>query len=135
MTRNCSCISGIQHIPVYNSAKIQTSHGAIQGFTGLDAGDSAYQVITQASAAGQGSEQSLLKPCIDELRDNLVAISPELEREDVLNQSTLLTDSGFHSEDNFQWLDQEAIGSYIADNQYRKTTASLQCVMLSFSRV
>jgi len=103
-----------------DSAKMQTSHGAIQGYTGIAAGDSLYQVITQAGAAGQGSEQSLLKPCIEELRENLLAITPELKRDDVLKQSILLTDSGFHSEENLQWLSQEKITSYIADNQFRK---------------
>ena len=41
------------------SAKMKPSHGVIQGYTGVAAVDSRYQVVVHAEAYGQGQEHGL----------------------------------------------------------------------------
>ena len=103
-----------------DSAKMQTSHGAIQGANGVAIGDSKNQIIMQAEAFGQGSEQSVLEPCIEDLQATLEKLNPGVKKEDTLNNSILLADSGYHSEENLKHLSEQNINSYIADNQFRK---------------
>ena len=75
-----------------DSAKMATSKGVIQGYTGVAAVDAKHQVIVQAQAHGTGSEQELLLPTVAAL-------------EDVLAQDTLITaDAGYHSEANLAAL-------------------------------
>ncbi|MGH8710193.1 MAG: hypothetical protein ACREVA_02560 [Burkholderiales bacterium] len=45
-----------------DSAKMATSKGVIQGYTGIAAVDSKHQIIVEAQAHGTGSEQELLLP-------------------------------------------------------------------------
>jgi transposase len=46
------------------SAKMATSKGVIQGYTGVAAVDSKHQIVVEAQAHGTGSEQELLVPTI-----------------------------------------------------------------------
>lgn len=90
------------------SAKMATSKGVIQGYTGVAAVDAKHQVIVEAQAHGTGSEQELLLPVVEAMQD-------------VLKPDTLLTvDSGYHSEQNLQALEQKNINALIADNDMRK---------------
>lgn len=74
------------------SAKMATSKGVIQGYTGVAAVDAKHQVIVDAQAHGTGSEQDLLLPTVAALAD-------------VLAQDTLITaDAGYHSEANLAAL-------------------------------
>ena len=103
------------------SAKMQSSHGAIQGYIGVAVVDEHKQIITQADAHGEGQEHGLLKGTIKELSANLNAIDnlPE-ETPAALHNSKVLADSGYHSEANLQHLAEEGIDAYIADNKFRK---------------
>ncbi len=103
-----------------DSAKMQTSHGAIQGYNGIATADSKHQIIMQAEAIGQGSEQSILQPSIEQLQETLAELDPTTSKEDSLNNSILLADSGYHSEANLETLSDNNIDAYIADNQFRK---------------
>ncbi|WP_137940535.1 hypothetical protein [Chitinivorax sp. B] len=47
-----------------DSAKLATSKGVIQGFTGVAAVDAKHQIIVEAQAHGSGSEQELLLPMV-----------------------------------------------------------------------
>jgi transposase len=90
------------------SAKMATSKGVIQGYTGVAAVDAKHQIIVEAQAHGTGSEQELLLPVVDALQD-------------LLTPSTLLTaDSGYHSDKNLQALEEKNIDALIADNDMRK---------------
>ncbi len=51
------------------SAKMPTSHGMIQGYTGVATVDSKHQVIVQAEAHGENQEKELLKPAIDDIQE------------------------------------------------------------------
>lgn len=46
------------------SAKMATSKGVIQGYTGVAAVDARHQIIVEAQAHGTGSEQALLIPVV-----------------------------------------------------------------------
>ena len=99
------------------SAKMKTSHGVIQGYTGVAAVDSRRQVIVHAAAFGQGHEHDLLEPMIEGTRKNFRKIGKE---EDVFAQAKLSADAGYHSEANMKMVFAEGIDAYVADNQYRK---------------
>ena len=91
-----------------DSAKMATSKGVIQGYTGVAAVDEAHQIIVEAQAHGTGSEQELLLPVVRATRSHA---TPD----------TLYTaDAGYHSEINLKKLAEEEIPALIADNGMRK---------------
>jgi hypothetical protein len=85
-----------------------TSKGVIQGYTGVAAVDAKHQIIVEAQAHGTGSEQELLLPVVEAMKDVL------------LPHSLLTVDSGYHSDKNLQALEQQNIDALIADNDMRK---------------
>jgi DDE family transposase len=90
------------------SAKMATDKGVIQGYTGVAAVDSQYQIIVEAQAHGTGSEQSLLIPVVEAMQDLIEA------------DSTLTADAGYHSEANLEQLAKLNVEALIADNGMRK---------------
>lgn len=90
-----------------DSAKMATSKGVIQGYTGVAAVDSQNQIIVEAQAHGTGSEHELLIPVVDAMADMLAG------------DSLITADAGYHSEDNLAALAEREIDSLIADNNMR----------------
>jgi transposase len=89
------------------SAKMATSKGVIQGYTGVAAVDAKHQVIVDAQAHGTGSEQELLLPIVTALAD-------------MLAPDTLITaDAGYHSEANLAALALMNREALIPDNGMR----------------
>jgi transposase len=90
-----------------DSAKMATSKGVIQGYTGVAAVDAKHQIIVEAQAHGTGSEQELLIPVVEAMQD-------------MLTESTLITaDAGYHSEANLKQLASLKVDALIADNNMR----------------
>lgn len=90
------------------SAKMATSKGVIQGYTGVAAVDAKHQIVVAAQAHGTGSEQDLLLPVIK-------ATAP------LRTDQTLITaDAGYHSDANLKALAEQAIPALIADNGMRQ---------------
>jgi transposase len=90
------------------SAKMATSKGVIQGYTGVAAVDARHQIIVEAQAHGTGSEQALLMPMVE-------VVSP------LCTSDTLITaDAGYHSDANLKALAGQDRPALIADNQMRK---------------
>ncbi len=90
-----------------DSAKMATSKGVIQGYTGVAAVDAKHQVIVEAQAHGTGSEQELLLPTVAALAN-------------VLGANTLVTaDAGYHSEANLAALAGMNREALIPDNGMR----------------
>ncbi len=90
------------------SAKMATSKGVIQGYTGVAAVDEKHQVIVEAQAHGTGSEQELLVPVVE-------------ATERLRTLDTLITaDAGYHSEANLKELAGKTVEAYICDNGYRR---------------
>ncbi|MDA3877229.1 MAG: IS1182 family transposase [Halothiobacillus sp.] len=90
------------------SAKMATSKGVIQGYTGVAAVDEKHQIIVDAQAHGTGSEQELLLPVVESTED--------YRRPDTI----ITTDAGYHSEANLKKLAEKQIDAYLPDNGYRK---------------
>ncbi len=89
------------------SAKMATSKGAIQGYTGVAAVDAKHQIIVEAQAHGTGSEQELLVPVVEAMKH-------------IRDDDTLITaDAGYHSEANLKALDKLKVEALIADNNMR----------------
>ncbi|MCA2992734.1 IS1182 family transposase [Gemmatimonas sp.] len=94
-----------------DSAKMATSKGVIQGFTGVAAVDAAHQIIVEAPAHGTGAEQELLLSVVE-------ATAPQR------TQDTLITaDAGYHSEANLRALAEGGVPALIADNGMRQRDA------------
>ncbi len=90
------------------SAKMATSKGVIQGYTGVATVDEKAQIIVDAQAHGTGSEQALLEPVIE-------ATIP------LRNAGTCYTaDAGYHSRKALERLEASGISAFIPDNGYRK---------------
>lgn len=90
------------------SAKMATSKGVIQGYTGVAAVDEQSQIVVEAQAHGTGSEQELLIPVVE--------ATAELR-----TPATVITaDAGYHSEANLKALAEAGIDAYLPDNGYRK---------------
>ena len=92
------------------SAKMATGKGVIQGYTGAAAVDAKHQIIVEAQAHGTGSEQEVLLPVVDAMR----------ERELLAARSLITADAGYHSEENLRALAQREIDALIADNEMRQ---------------
>lgn len=90
------------------SAKMATSKGVIQGYTGVAAVDDKHQIIVSAEAHGTGSEHDLLLPAI--------AATGTLR-----HANTIITaDAGYHSAANLNALAAQSIEAFIPDNGYRQ---------------
>ena len=95
------------------SAKMATSKGVIQGYTGVAAVDAKHQIIVEAQAHGTGSEQELLIPVVK-------AIQAMRINEELITGSSLITaDAGYHSEDNLKQLAELEVEALIADTNMR----------------
>ncbi|WCE93129.1 transposase [Acidithiobacillus ferriphilus] len=96
------------------SAKMATSKGVIQGYTGVAAVDAKHQIIVDAQAHGTGSEQELLVPVIKAIQNALA------DEQALITPTSLITaDAGYHSEANLKQLAQLDVDALIADNGMR----------------
>jgi transposase len=99
------------------SAKMKSSHGVVQGYDGVAVVDSKHQVVVCAEAFGEAQEHDLLKPMVEQTRENFKAIGRE---EDIFSEAKLTADSGFHTEKNMEMLAQGGVDGYVADPLFRK---------------
>jgi transposase len=98
-----------------DSATMKTSHGVVQGYTGVAAVDARSQVVVHASAFGIGQENGLLPEVLGKMRKDFEAIG----QCDPLASATVLTDSGYHSEATLQQLADANVDALIADTGFR----------------
>ena len=90
------------------SAKMATSKGVIQGYTGVATVDAAHQIIVDAQAHGVGAEQALLLPVVEATAALRTA-------------ATVITaDAGYHSEANMRALAEAQVPALIADKDMRR---------------
>jgi transposase len=93
------------------SAKMATSKGVSQGYTGVATVDAAHQIIVDAQAHGVGAEQELLLP--------VVAATAALRTPDTV----ITADAGYHSETNLAALAAAGVPALIADGGMRQRDA------------
>lgn len=92
------------------SAKMATSHGVIQGYTGAAAVDGRHQIIVEAQAHGTGAEQEVLLPMVDGVQEQGL-VGPS---------SVVTADAGYHSETNLKGLADRGVDAVIADGEMRR---------------
>jgi transposase len=95
------------------SAKLATSKGVIQGYTGVAAVDAKHQIIVEAQAHGTGSEQELLIPVVEAIKATRIK-SPL-----ITGSALVTTEAGYHSEANLKKLSALEVDALIADNNMR----------------
>ena len=100
-----------------DSAIMQTSHGAIQGYNAQALVDSKHQIIVQADAFGTGTDHHHLEPVIDGAKENMAAIG---HTEEYFKDKILSADTSYHSTENIKKCEEEQIDAYIPDKEYRK---------------
>ena len=93
------------------SAKMATSKGVIQGYTGVATVDAAHQIIVDAQAHGVGAEQELLLAAVTATTDLRTA------------DTVITADAGYHSEANLRTLAESGVPALIADGNMRKRDA------------
>jgi hypothetical protein len=90
------------------SAKMATSKGVIQGYTGVATVDEKAQIIVDAQAHGSGSEQAMLVPAVQAVQS-------------LREPGTVIcADAGYHSEAGLKQLAEQHVEAYICDNDYRR---------------
>ena len=99
------------------SAKMKTSKGVIQGYTGVAVVDDKHQIVVGAEAFGEGQEHGLLVPMLEQTRESFGSIA---EAPDVLRRAVLTADAGYCSEANLEYLEASGIEGYIADTMFRR---------------
>ena len=99
------------------SAKMTTSKGTLQGFTGVVAVDKKHQIVVEAQAFGEGQEHHTLQPILEGLSDRYkrIGISNAIYKTGVV----VTADTGFSNEENNRYLKEKKINAYIPDNQFR----------------
>ena len=95
------------------SAKMATSKGVIQGYTGVAAVDACHQIIVEAQAHGTGSEQELLVPVVNAIK------ATKIDSPLIIDTSLITADAGYHSEANLKELAALNVDALIADNAMR----------------
>lgn len=90
------------------SAKMATSKGVIQGYTGVAAVDAKHQIIVEAQAHGTGSEQELLVPVVKAIKSTRI-------KKPLIHDTSLITaDAGYHSEAGLKELATLEVDALIA---------------------
>ena len=105
-----------------DSAKMASGHGVVQGYNGLAVVDAKHQVIVGAEAFGKGHEAELLKPMVEQVRDDFQALGEK----DVFGKTKLTADSGFHTEESTRMLAESGVDGYVPDKLFRQRDPAFQ---------
>jgi transposase len=95
-----------------DSASMLTSHGNLQGYNGVAAVDAQNQIVIAAQAFGQGPENNLLKPLVEQARSVL--------GDAYIEGCTVTADAGFHSSNTLEYCQNTHLDALIADGNFRK---------------
>lgn len=99
------------------SAKMTTSKGTLQGYTGIAAVDKKHQIIVDAQAFGVGQEHHTLKPVLESIEARYRRLN--IFKKSFPNKLVITADTGFANEANMQYLYDHNINGYIPDNKFR----------------
>jgi transposase len=105
------------HVTDNDSAKMQTSHGVLQGYNGQALVDAKHQIILHAAAFGNGQDYGHVAPMLEGAKAHGKAIGlPPQYFEGKIRSA----DSNYHSEANLQVCVQEQLDAYIPDTHFRQ---------------
>ena len=99
------------------SAKMMTAHGVIQGYNGIAVVDEKHQIVVNAEAFGISQDQGLLKPALEGTKETLQAMG---KGKNALKKAVVTADTGFHSVESLEYIEQEKIDGYVPDCNFRK---------------
>lgn len=102
-----------------DSAKMTTSKGTIQGYNCQTVSDEKHQIIIATECFGVGPDQTLLRPMVDKIKENL--------GDNALKADVLLTaDTGYSSEANMAYLYEEGINAIVPDTNFRQRDSAFK---------
>lgn len=99
------------------SAKMFSSHGFIQGYNGISIVDSKHQVVIYPEAFGTVGEVEVFKGTMNEAKKN--AANAGISK-DIFKGKKLICDTGYFSEANCKYIDDNNIDGYIPDQYFRQ---------------
>ena len=100
-----------------DSAKMVTSHGAIQGYNAQALVDEKHQVIVHGEAFGSGQDHYHVPPVIDGAKETMKTVG---HGEDYFEGATFTADTNYHSEENIKKCVEEKLDAYIPDKDFRR---------------
>ena len=100
------------------SAKMQTSHGVIQGYNAQALVDEKHQVIVHGLPSGSGQDHRQVAPMLAGAKEmlELAGLSEELP----LEKAKLSADCNYHSEENLKACEEHQVDACIPDNHFRQ---------------
>ena len=101
-----------------DSAKMQTSHGVLQGYNAQALVDEKHQVIVHGAPSGCGQDHRQVAPMLEGACEmlELAGLTHELP----LAKATLTADCNYHSEENLKACEAHQVDAYIPDNHFRQ---------------
>jgi len=96
------------------SAKMTTSHGAVQGYNSQALVDAKHQVLILGEVFGEGQDVGLIPPMIDGAKKNMNQIG-HANSSEYFAGMTFAVDSRYHSKNNIQKGEDEKLDAYISD--------------------
>ena len=101
-----------------DSAKMQTSHGCVQGYNAQALVDAKHQVIVYSLPSGSGQDHRQVGPVLAGATEilELAGLSEELP----LAGAALTADCNYHSEANLEACESYQVDAYIPDNHFRQ---------------
>ncbi|MCK9377616.1 MAG: transposase [Syntrophobacterales bacterium] len=99
-----------------DSAKMMTSHGAVQGYNSQAFIDAKHQVIVHGEAFGNGQDHGHVPPMLEGTRANLQSIGYGAE---CLAGKILTADSNYHTLVNLKKCQEMGLDAYIPDRKFR----------------
>jgi transposase len=98
------------------SAKMMTSHGAVQGYNSQALIDAKHQVIVHGEAFGDGQDHGHVPPMLSGALENLQSLGHEA---DYFKGKVLTADSNYHTQVNLKECQELGLDAYIPDRKFR----------------
>jgi len=98
------------------SAKLATTHGVVQGYNANAIVDEKRQIVTYASAFGNGSDSTHMEPMLKGAKEKLEAIGSK----DPLKDKQVSADTSYYSVKNLEACEEMQVDAYVPDPQFRK---------------
>jgi len=99
-----------------DSAKMMTSHGAVQGYNSQALIDAKHQVIIHGEAFGNGQDHGHVPPMLAGALENLQSLGHEA---DYFKGKVLTADSNYHTQVNLKECQELGLDAYIPDRKFR----------------
>ena len=99
-----------------DSAKMMTSHGAVQGYNSQALIDAKHQVIVHGEAFGNGQDHGHVPPMVAGALVNLQRLG---HGPDYFKGKILTADSNYHTQVNLRNCQEQGLDAYIPDRKFR----------------